>query len=310
MARMRLRDLQLLVRVAETGSMTRAARQLHLSPAAVSGAIQRMEEELGLRLFDRTTRSVRPSDEGLVVVEGCRDLLARWHRVLDEARGEDAVLEGPIRLSAPADTTYAVLEDVVVALCDQHPGLQVVLDISDTVQPVHREAIDLAIRYGPLQDSRLTARKLVALPAVLVASPAYLAEEGTPTSPEALADHRCLTLQRDGAPTTTWRLRRAPPDDAVQEVALRRTLCADGHLVRSWSIEGRGIGLKNLFDVIDDLEAGRLVRVLPDHTGRLTPIHVVFPSRRFLPARVRALDAAITARFEARAARCHAWLTR
>jgi len=297
--------MHLLVRVAETGSMTLAAKQLHLSPAAVSGTIRRVENELGVRLFERTTRTVRPTDEGLTIIEGCRDVVGRWNQVLDSARGPDAALDGPVRLSAPADTTYAVLESVVVELSDKHPRLQVVLDISDTVQHVHREAIDIAIRYGPLKDSSLTARKLVQLPAVLVASPSYLESAGPLSRPDALAHHRCLTLPRAGVPATSWRLHSG---DTLHDVELRRTLCADGHLVRQWAIAGRGIAYKNLFDVIDDLETGRLTRVLPAFTGRHTAIHAVFPSRRFLPARVRALDAAITERFEARAARCRAWL--
>ena len=273
----------------------------------VSAAVRRVEGAIGIRLFERTTRSLHPTDEGLVVIEGCQDAVDRWRRALDEARGRRADLEGTVHVSAPADTSYELLDPVVVALSAAHPKLRVVLHISDSIQNLHRDAIDVAIRYGPLQDSGLSARKLVETPNILVAAPSYLAEHGAPDAPAALAGHRCLTLQVSNAPVVSWRLHR---DGVALALDVRSALCGDGYLARRWAIAGLGVAQKNLFDVIDDLEAGRLVQVLPDYTGDRVAIHAVFPSRRFLPARVRALDAAITARFVTRSARCRAWLDR
>ena len=297
--------MELLVRVAQSGSMTRAAQQLHLTPAAVSAAVQRVEEALGVRMFERTTRSLHPTEEGAVILAGCQDVVHRWQRTLDDARGHRRELEGTVRLSAPADTTYQIIEPVVVALCTEHPRLRVELHTSDALVHLHRDAIDMAIRYGVPQDSSLTVRKLVNGPSVLVASPTDLESWGTPSTPDALAEHRCLTLQRAGVPTTTWVLRRG---DARHSIGLDSPLCGDGFLARRWAVAGMGVALKSLFDVIDDLEAGRLVRVLPDYGGDDMAVHAVFPSRRFLPARVRALDTAIAAAFSARDARCRAWL--
>lgn len=299
--------MELLVRVAETASMTLAAHQLHLTPAAVSAAVQRIENAIGVRVFERTTRSLHPTDEGRVVVDGCRDMVELWQRTLDDARGHRTELEGTVHLSAPADTTYEILESVMAELCDAHPKLQVVLHTGDAVQHLHRDAIDMAIRYGPLQDSTLTARKLATLPNILVASPRYVAAHGVPRTPAELREHRCLTLQLSSVPVVSWQLRR---DGEVHAIDLRSALCGDGYLARRWAIAGKGIALKSLFDVVDDLEAERLVRVLPDYTGESMAIHAVFPSRRFERARVRALFAAIAPRFARRAARCEAWLQR
>ncbi|TNF28409.1 MAG: LysR family transcriptional regulator [Deltaproteobacteria bacterium] len=297
--------MTLLVRVAEAGSMTLAAKQLHLTPAAVSAAIQRIEGVLDVRIFERTTRSLHPTDEGLAIIDGCRDVVGRWARVLEEARAQRAEVVGVVHLAAPADTTYEILESVVTALCTEHPKLRVVLKTGDVVQQLHREAIDMAIRYGPLRDSTLSVRKLAELPEILVASPSYLAERGVPETPQSLARHRCLTLHRANAPPVAWQLHR---DGTVQAVAVESPLCGDGYLARRWALAGMGIARKSLFDVIDDLEAGRLVRVLPEYTCGDSGIYAVFPSRRFLPTRVRAVDAAITRRFSTRAARCRAWL--
>lgn len=301
---MKIRDMELLVRVAETGSMTLAAQQLHLTPAAVSAAVQRMETAVGARLFERTTRSLHPTDEGLVVIGGCQDVVDRWRRAIDEVRGERGRLEGEVHISAPADTTYQFLEPLVSELCARHPRLRIVLDTSDAVSHLHRQAIDMAIRYGALQDSSLTARKLADAPGVLVASPAYLEQSGTPRSPADLADHRCLTLQLSSVPVTRWSLARRGQS---HEVPLHSPLCGDGYLVRRWALAGLGIAHKNLFDIIDDLEAGRLSHVLPGFTVGHGTIHAVFPSRRFQTARVRAVHEAVATAFTARAARCKTW---
>lgn len=302
---MKIREMELLVRVAETGSMTVAAQQLHLTPAAVSATVQRIEDAIGVRLFERTTRSLHPTDEGLVIVGGCQDVVDRWRRALDDARGHHTELEGTIHLAAPADTTYQILESVVATLCTEHPKLRVLLNTSDAVQHLHRDAIDMAIRYGPLQDSTLSARKLAECPGILVAAPSYLAQWGTPDTPHALAEHRCLTLQLSSVPMDSWQLYG---NGKVHALTLQSPLCGDGYLARRWAIAGMGIALKSLFDVIDELEDGRLVRVLPDYTAGQFAIHAVFPSRRFQTARVRALHAAVASHFADRAARCHAWL--
>jgi DNA-binding transcriptional LysR family regulator len=301
---MKIRELELLVRVARTGSMTQAAQQLHLTPGAVSAAVGRIEEELGVRLFERTTRSLRPTEDGLVVLQGCEEVLARWRSTLDDLRRDDEI-EGTVHLSAPVDTTYQLLEGVLVALSDAHPGLRVQVHTGDSVRHLHRDAIDMAIRYGAIRDGGVIKRLLTHQFGVLVASPGYLERHGAPREPEELAAHRCLTLPIGGAPRRVWPLERG---GEVYEVEIDSPLCSDGHLSRVWAVEGRGIALKSLFDVLDDLEAGRLVRVLPGYAAGPYPIHAVFPSRRFLSARVRVVDEAITALFEARVARCQRWL--
>ena len=294
------------MRVADAGSMTLAAGQLHLTPAAVSAAIQRVEKAVGVRVFERTTRSLHLTDEGRVVVDGCRDVVEAWQRTLDDARGHRSELEGTVHLSAPADTSYQLLASIMADLCAEHSRLRVVLHAGDGIQHLHRDAIDMAIRYGPLRDSTLTARKLAEPPVVLVAAPSYLAAHGVPTSPEQLAGHRCVTLQLSGVPVSQWQLHRQGNVDAVP---LDSPLCGDGFTCRQWAIAGMGIARKSLFDVIDDLEQGTLMRVLPEYVGDAVAIHAVFPSRRFQRARVRALHAVVQSHFEQRVARCTAWLS-
>lgn len=303
---MKTDEMDLLLRVAETGSMTRAARQLHRTPAAVSAAVLRIENDLKVRIFERTTRTLHPTEEGQVVLEGCRDVLSRWQRTLDDARDQRAQLAGTVHLAAPADTSVQLLEPLLAQLCRDHPQLRVVLAVSDSVQQLHQESLDLAIRYGVLDDSRLLARRLAEAPLVLVAAPAYLDEAGHPDTVEALAEHRCISLHTANQPQVEWELHGA--DDRRRHFRVPGPLCADGHLARRWALAGMGIAMKSLFDVIDDLEQGRLQRVLPALTGGAGPIHAVTPSRRFQPARVQALMDALVDAFAARAERCGAWL--
>ncbi|MEM1030322.1 MAG: LysR family transcriptional regulator [Myxococcota bacterium] len=302
---MKLRDLELLARVSETGSMTVAARQLHLTPAAVSAAVHRIEEALGVRIFERTTRSLQTTDDGVSIIEAAEAAIERWEEGLASVRDPTANIAGRVHLSAPADTTYDVVAPVVANVIKAHPRLEVVVHAGDAVAHLHREALDLAIRYGPLRDSQLAARKLAETITVLVAAPEYLARRGWPERPSDLATHHCLALQLSGVPERTWTLNRRK---TATEVDLGRTLCGDGHLTRRWALAGVGIARKSLLDVVDDLETGRLLRVLPEHDAGLGPVHVVFPSRRHMPPRVREVDRALAAAFAARAARCAAWL--
>ena len=297
--------MALLVRVAQSGSMTVAARQLRLTPAAVSATVKRVEESLGVRIFERTTRSIHPTEQGLLVLEGCQDVVARWQQTLEDAQSGQCELVGTVHVSAPADTTYAVLSRVIVSVAEAHPRLKVVVHSSDAVQHLHRDAIDMAIRYGPLQDSTLSVRKLAECPGVLVASPDYVERHGQPASPDELAAHRCLTLQLSSTAVTTWRLQSGGD---VREVALESPLCGDGYLSRQWALDGVGIARKSVFDVIDDLESGRLVRVLPGYATERKAIQAVFPSRRYVPARVRALSDAVTLAFQERGRRCERWM--
>lgn len=304
---MKIREMQLIIRVAETSSMTLAAQQLHMTPAAVSAAINRIEKSIGIRLFERTTRSLHLTDEGAVILGGCEEVVMQWQQTLDDAKGHRTELEGTVHLSAPADTSYQILQGVVAQLCVEHPKLHVVLNVGDAVHHVHREAIDMAIRYGPLQDSTLTARKLLDSPRILVASPAYLNQNGEPKTLQSLTTHRCLTLHLSNTPTVEWTLHG---HNETHTLSIESPLCGDGFLARQWAISGMGIAFKCLFDVIDDLEAGRLIQILPDYIGDRVAIHVLSPSRRFQPTRVKALTHMLMAHFGAREERCQSWLNR
>lgn len=220
--------------------------------------------------------------------------------------GSNREVSGSVHISAPADTAYSILDSVLVELSSDYPKLQIILHSSDSLHHLHRDAIDIAIRYGALSDSSLSAKKLSKQPSIVVASPTYLASKSVLGAPSDLRHHRCLTLKLAGIPEETWTL--IDRDGRKHDIKIDSPLCADGFLCRQWARAGLGLAQKSLFDVIDDLEEGRLVNALPGYLGAKRPVHAVFPSRQFMSARVRAVETKIREHFAARSERCEAWL--
>lgn len=229
----------------------------------------------------------------------------RWQQTLEELQSPNAIHAGTVRIAAPGDTAYQILAPAILNLSRIQPRLQVVLHCGDTLQHLHRDAIDMAVRYGKLKDSNLMARKISEQPSVLVAAPSYLQQHGSPKTPAELVEHRTITLQLASTPQDSWTLRAFKNKEQIR---LDNPLCADGHQARQWALQGHGIAMKSLFDVIDDLESGKLAQVLPKFTGPTMAIHLLFPSKRDVPARVRAVEQLLRHVFESRDHRCTAWL--
>lgn len=303
-----LDDLRLFQHVARGGSFTAAARQLALTPAAVSAAIKRIEAGLQRRLVERSTRTLRLTPEGERFLATCDALLARWAEDLAGLRAAPGEVDGEVRLAAPADTTYQFLSPWLAPWLAAHPGLRLSLHVSDRLHDVKREAVDLAVRYGALPDSALVARRLCSGPRVLVAAPAYLRRRPPPRQPADLAGHDCLSWMIDGQPHRDWRFWRGRSRRGeAQTVRVGGSLCGDGALARQWALAGRGIAFKALCDVIDDLDAGRLVALLPGYRSDEVPVHALLPSREYVPLRVRVVLDRLAAQFALLQRRLDAW---
>lgn len=188
-----LQDLDIFVRTADSGSLSATARALDLTPAAASAALKRLEAELGVTLFVRSTRSLRLTQEGELFLEHCRPALAGLRQVRDQLAGGQAALRGTLQLAAPSDLGRNVLMPWLDEFQSQHAGVDLRLHLSDRAANVYSEPVDAAFRYGRPQDS-----SLVALPLsdthrrVLCAAPSYLQQRGAPATPHDLAGHDCL----------------------------------------------------------------------------------------------------------------------
>ncbi|WP_430420961.1 LysR family transcriptional regulator [Methylibium petroleiphilum] len=305
---MHLDDLQLFIQVARSGSFSAAARQLALTPAAVSSTVKRIEAALQRRLIERSTRTLRLTPEGERFLDTCEALTARWAEGTAALRSDPGAVDGEVQLAAPADTTYQLLSPWLAPWLAAHPGLRLSLHVSDRLHDVRRESVDIAVRYGALPDSGLVARPLCSGPRIAVASPAYLRRRGTPRTPAQLVGHDCLLWMLGGRANRDWRFWRGRHLRGEGElVRVAGVLCGDGSLARHWALQDRGIASKALCDVLDDLEAGRLVQVLPDHRGEEVPVHALLPSRAYLPARVRVVLERLVERFADLQRRMDAW---
>lgn len=286
-----LSDLRVLVEAARGGSLTAAARALDVTPAAASAMLKRLEAQVGVRLFERSTRALRITAQGGTLLEYAERAL----ELLDEGAGlaqrETGALRGTVRLAAPTDLSRVLLPRLD-RFMERHPGVQLALSASDRLHDVRRDAVDLALRYSAeLPDSQLVARALHHTRRIACAAPDYLARHGSPQHPSELAAHRCIAMAIAGRREVRWTFERAPghPPETVGITLRADRSVDDGALAHAWALAGGGIVYKSRLDVQAHLDSGQLVELLPGWLGQAYTVYAVLPSQRFVPARVRAL---------------------
>lgn len=278
----RLGDLDVFVRIVAARSMSAAGRELGLSPAVVSKRIRRLEERLGVRLLQRTTRQLALTEVGKGFHERVVAILASVEEAEAWASSGAAEARGTLRVSAPTSFGRLHIAPHLKRFLDAHPEVTVELSLGDAFVDVVGEGLDLAIRIADLSDSSLVARKLAPNHRILVATPGYLAERGTPATVDDLAAHTLLV--HNG---TEWRL-DGPDGPAVVKVdtPLRTN---SSEVVREAVLSGLGIALRSTWDVGPELKSGALARVLPGlRSSSRVAIHAVYPSRRHLEQKTRA----------------------
>ncbi|HUJ56875.1 MAG TPA: LysR family transcriptional regulator [Kofleriaceae bacterium] len=291
-----LAELRLLVETVRGGTLTAAGRALGVTPAAASASLKRLENRLGERLFERSTRALRLTSQGQTLL----DYATRAMELLEEAEAQLASerrsLIGTVRVATSSDLTRSVLLPWFDEFLAAHRGVRLALTVSDRPQDVTRDAVDLALRYGELRDSRLVARTLLPTRRVLCASPGYLRRHKPPRTPLDLVHHNCLTFHLNHQRYVRWRFEKAGRWTEVRVDGDREA--DDAGIARQWANAGAGLIYKSKLDLMDDLASGRLVQLLRGWNGEPTPLTAILPSNRFVPARVRALVDFLVARFD------------
>jgi DNA-binding transcriptional LysR family regulator len=281
----RARALALFAAVVEQGSFSSAGRALEMSPSAVARAVDRIEERLGVRLVLRSTRALTLTAEGQAYLLAARRILAD----LDDAEQQIADQGSPrgrLRVSAALSHGRLCVVPLLGKFAALYPGILIDMALTDTLIDVVAGQADVAIRFGPLPDSTLTARKLGETGRVIVASPEYLATHGTPEKPEDLHGHNCLNFNfRRAEPV--WPFRREGQDFTL---LVKGSIEANnGETLGQLAALGVGIARVGRFSVTDDIAAGRLLPLLEDfNPGDVEQIHAVFVGGPNTPARVRA----------------------
>jgi DNA-binding transcriptional LysR family regulator len=271
--------------VVGTGSLSAAARDLGMSPAVVSRRLASLEARLGVRLVNRTTRSLHLTDEGAAYYETCTRVLAEIEEADAAVSAGRAEPRGVLRVALPASFGNQHIAPLIPKFAELYPEVQIALSLSDRTVNLVEEGFDVAIRIADLADSSLAARRLAPNRRVVCASPAYLRRHGTPQTPEDLAKHNCLTTT-DFAMSWDY---RAPDGKAGSMRVIGRYACDNWEVLREWALAGMGVALKSTWDVRRHLEDGSLISLLPGYTfAGDVAIYAVYPHRRHLPAKTRA----------------------
>ena len=275
-------DLEIFARVVAAGSMSAAGRELGLSPAVVSKRLRRLEDRLGTRLLQRTTRQIALTEAGQGFYERVVAILAGVEEAESFVSRRSALARGTLKVSAPTSFGRMHIAPYLASFMEGNKDLAVNILLSDDLVDIVGEGFDVAIRIGELADSSLVARKLAPVRRVLCATPAYIEQHGAPTSLAELAEHNCLTH----AVSDVWKLEG--PNGAETFKPSGTLTSNSSEVIREAVVAGVGIALRSTWDVGQDLAEGKLVRVLDDYQGSSnTGIFAIYPSRQFLPAKVR-----------------------
>lgn len=281
-----LDNLRTFVRIYDLGSMSAAARDQRISAAVASARVAMLEEHLGVRLFQRTTRKLHPTEQGVLFYAGARKVLD----AVDEAEAEvSSVTQAPrgtLYVAAPLGLGRRIIAPLIPRFRAQYPLISVRLRLSDRKLDLAAEGLDAAFFLGVPEDSTLRIRKIADCPRLLCAAPAYLAARGVPASCTDLRQHHdCLNLRYPGAPEFQWPLQTP---EGVRRVAVAGPLESDdGDVLTDWALAGHGIVLKPAFEVAEHLAAGRLVPVLPGEPPIPVQMAALFTHRRRQDPKVR-----------------------
>ena len=281
-----LNGFAVFVHVAETRSFVSAGRLLGVSASAAGKSVARLEEKLGVRLFHRSTRSITLTSEGALFLERSRRILAEIEAAQLELSQATGAPRGRLRISLPL--VSALVLPVLSDFMQAYPEIELDLDFTDRMVDVIDEGFDAVVRTGAPTDSRLSSRVLGSFRSLLVASPEYLAQHGTPTVPTDLLDHVCLHYRYpNSGKLETWAIKRRPGEAELQvPVAM---ICNNIETRVCFALQGRGLAFLPDFSIREPLRDGRLLPVLADHVQRTGVFHVLWPASKHPSPKVRAL---------------------
>ena len=274
-------DLDIFARVARTGNMSAAGREIGLSPAVVSKRISQLEEHLGARLFQRTTRHLKLTETGSGYFKRVADILSLCEEAEDFVSRRNTKPRGLLKITVPTAFSRLHIAPHIESFLARYPEIELQVNVTDEFVDVIREGYDLAIRLGEPPDFSLVSRCLAPDTRVLCASPAYIERYGLPANLPELELHNCLAAD----PVEVWRL--AGPEGEAQVRPYGTVRSNSGEFVRELVLSGVGIGMMSTWGVGAELRRGKLRVVLPKYRSVASSgVHAVYPSREFMPAKV------------------------
>ena len=287
-------DLQFIVTLARHGNLSAAARALDVTPPAATKRLAQLEKRLGVRLVNRTTRSLSLTSEGETYVRHATRILT------DISDMEDIISSsrrprGLLRINATLGFGRTTIAPLVSDFAKLHPEVEVQMEVTDRPVDLVENGFDLAVRFGALPDKRLNARRILSNRRFLCASPLYLERHGTPSALADLVNHKCIIHRQNDDAYGIWRFTHHDHSEVVKVHGLLSS--NDGDIVLGWALEGHGILIRSEWDLAKYLESGRLRVVLPDFTLPSADLYVYYPSQRNLAARTRVFIDFLVAHF-------------
>jgi DNA-binding transcriptional LysR family regulator len=280
------RQISTFVEVVARGSLSAAARAEGIAPAMIGRRLDALEERLGVKLLQRTTRKLALTDEGAAFLEDCQRILGELEDAESAVSARSNRASGHLLVSAPAGFGRQHVAPLLPSFLAEHRDVTVNLNLNDRLVDVVGEGIDVAIRIGALSDSSLVAVKLADNQRVVVASPAYLKRHGAPQTPLELARHNCLAFSSESS-QRGWTF-----IDDGKPVTMKvdgNMVCNDGAVLHDWALAGKGLAWRSTWEVGPEIQAGRLRTVLDGFAAPGNDIHAIFAQRRHLPTRIRVL---------------------
>lgn len=259
-------DIRFFMAIAAARSLAAAARALDVTPSAVSQRLQSLEQRLGVQLVSRSARRLTLTDEGELLVLRGGTLLDDATELTEALQARRGTIAGHLKILAPLGFGRRYIAPVVAAFRSRHPEVSVELELSDRPGRAAVRAWDVMIHIGALKDSTLRLLRLAPNERYLCASPAYLKRLGTPARPQDLRSHQCIALRENEEDVTLWRFSRKRAASEPDVVRIEPMLSSnDGEVVKTWALAHHGLIVRSEWDVAEDLAAGRLIRVLPNH---------------------------------------------
>ena len=282
----RVSDLEFFTRLVKQGSLAALARELGVTPPAMTARLAQLEKRLGVRLLNRTTRRLSVTPEGEIYLATGARLLEELEALEQAVSSSRGTPKGLLRVNATFGFGRRHIAPAIVEFARRYPEVEVQLELTDRSVNLADKAFDIGIWFGTVPDSRMVARKIVSNRRLLCASPDYLARAGVPQTPRDLQSHQCIVLRESDAAYGTWYLSRGNKHDTVK---VRGPLSTnDGETGVLWALAGYGILMRSEWDIRAHVHAGRLVPLLDDWTLPVADIFAVYPERTNLSAKVTA----------------------
>ncbi|WP_375509092.1 LysR family transcriptional regulator [uncultured Caballeronia sp.] len=278
-------DIRFLLMIRDSGSLTAASRKLGLTPSAVTQRLQQLEKKLAMRLVDRTARKLLFTEEGQLLCQRGEDLVQQFDALLEDLQERRGGLVGTLKINAPLGFGRRYVAPVIADFQLQNPDVNVALTLSDQPLTETVDRFDVVVHIGELRVSNLVGYAIAPNSRFVCASPSFIKRFGSPNAPDELMHMPCIVLRENNEDVSLWHFSKGKTSRSVRVTS--RLSCNDGEVIRRWACEGRGVILRSEWDVTDELQSGRLVRLLPAWKAPDANVIALTHNRAGLPARTK-----------------------